>query len=127
MRRLVKTRKYRKDERYTILEDLKEDAAAKLEELSKPKKSYSCDIEDLAKINEEEYEILDFKLGDIITLISKKDRFRDKQRIVKMIEYPDEPENNECELCNTMASFEDIQKEAKEVYSLNAVSAREET
>lgn len=107
---------YWKDERYTILEDLKEDAAAKLEELSKPKKSYRCAIEDLAKINKEEYGILDFNLGDIITLISKKDRFRDKQRIVKIIEYPDEPENNECELSNTMASFEDIQKEAKEVY-----------
>ncbi len=107
---------YWKDERYTILEDLKEDAAAKLEELSKPKKSYRCAIEDLAKINKEEYEILDFNLGDIITLVSKKDRFRDKQGIVKIIEYPDEPENNECELSNTMASFEDIQKEAKEVY-----------
>lgn len=107
---------YWKDERYTILEDLKEDAAAKLEEVSKPKKSYKCDIEDLAKINKKEYSILDFNLGDIITLISKKDRFRDKQRIVKIIEYPDEPERNECELCNTMASFEDIQKQDKQVY-----------
>jgi len=51
---------YWKDERYTILEDLKEDAAAKLEELSKPKKSYRCDIQDLAKINKKEYSILDF-------------------------------------------------------------------
>ena len=107
---------YWKDERYTILEDLKEDAAAKLEELSKPKKSYRCDIQDLAKINKKEYSILDFNLGDIITLISKKDRFRDKQRIVKTIEYPDEPEKNECELSNTMASFEDIKKEEKQVY-----------
>ena len=107
---------YWKDERYTILEDLKEDAAAKLEEVSKPKKSYKCDIQDLAKINKKEYSISDFNLGDIITLISKKDRFRDKQRIVKIIEYPDEPERNSCELCNTMASFEDIQKQEKQVY-----------
>ncbi len=98
------------DNRYTDVNSLKEDAQAKLDELSKPKRSYQADIVDLAKQNEE-YKFLDFFLGDTITLLSKQEKFRDKQRIVKYIEYPNNPTQNTCELGNTTLTFEELQKE----------------
>ncbi|MCX0405217.1 phage tail protein, partial [Clostridium perfringens] len=76
---------YWKDERYTIKENLLEDARAKLEELSKPFRSYSASILNLAELNPRYSSILDFKLGDAINLISKKNKIKDKQRIVKTI------------------------------------------
>ena len=100
-----------KDERYTVLENLREDATAKLQELSKPRKSYSAYVIDLAKLNSKYKNILDYKLGDTITLISKDKKIREKQRIVKIVEYPDEPERNSCEIANTTLDFIDIQKE----------------
>lgn len=100
-----------KDERYTVLENLREDATAKLQELSKPRKSYSADVIDLAKLNSKYKNILDYKLGDTITLISKDKKIREKQRIVKIVEYPDEPERNSCEIANTTLDFIDIQKD----------------
>ncbi len=98
------------DNRYTDVNSLKEDAQAKLDELSKPKRSYQADIVDLAK-QSEEYSYLDFFLGDTITLLSKQEKFRDKQRIVKYIEYPNEHDKNTCELGNTTLTFEELQKE----------------
>ena len=98
------------DNRYTVVENLKEDALAKLEELSKPKRNYKANLADLAKMSDE-YKFLDFFLGDTITLLSKTEKFRDKQRIVKYIEYPDDPSKNTCELGNTTLSFEDLQQE----------------
>lgn len=100
-----------KDERYTVLENLREDATAKLQELSKPRKSYSADVIDLANLNSKYKNILDYKLGDTITLISKDKKIREKQRIVKIVEYPDEPERNSCEIANSTLDFIDIQKE----------------
>lgn len=100
-----------KDERYTVLENLREDATAKLQELSKPRKSYSAYVIDLAKLNSKYKNILDYKLGDTITLISKDKKIREKQRIVKIVEYPDEPERNSCEIANTTLDFIDIQKD----------------
>lgn len=98
------------DNRYTDINSLKSDAEAKLAELSKPKRSYKASVADLAKYSEE-YNFLDFFLGDTITLLSKTEKFRDKQRIVKYIQYPNNPGSNTCELGNTILTFEDIQKE----------------
>ena len=101
-----------KDERYIDIDSLTEDAKAKLEELSKPYRAYSATIIDLANISKKEYkDILSYSLGDVITLVSKENRIKEKQRIVKIIEYPDEPTRNTCEIANTTLSFEDIQKE----------------
>ncbi|SUY47047.1 phage minor structural protein [Clostridium putrefaciens] len=102
-----------KDERYTVLESLKEDATAKLEELSKPYKAYNADIIDIANISNK-YSILAYGLGDIITLISKEKGIREKQRIVKIVEYPDDPSKNTCEIANTLLRFEDTQKEQQD-------------
>jgi phage minor structural protein len=105
---------YWKDERYTNLESLTEDAAAKLEEMSKPYRSYTATILDLASMNEIYKDILSYSLGDVITLISKEKSIKEKQRIVKIIEYPDEPTRNTCEISNTKLSFDDIQKQQQE-------------
>ena len=98
------------DNRYTDINSLKEDAEAKLEELSKPKRNYNVQVYDLAK-NNSEFSFLDFFLGDTITIISNLEKYRDKQRIVKYIQYPEEPSKNTCELGNTKLTFEDLQKE----------------
>ncbi|CEQ08611.1 phage minor structural protein [[Clostridium] sordellii] len=105
---------YWKDDRYTIVENLKEDAEAKLAEISKPYRSYSADIINLAKLNDKYKNILDYNLGDTITLISKDNKFRDKQRIVKINEHPDEHELDSVELANTTLSFEEIQTQFQE-------------
>ncbi|MDU1540614.1 MAG: phage tail spike protein [Paeniclostridium sordellii] len=105
---------YWKDDRYTIVENLKEDAEAKLDEISKPYRAYAADIINLAKLNDKYKNILDYKLGDTITLISKDNKFRDKQRIVKIKEHPDEHELDSVELANTTLSFEEIQTQFKE-------------
>ncbi|CEN87290.1 phage tail spike protein [Paraclostridium sordellii] len=105
---------YWKDERYTIVENLKEDAEAKLDEISKPYRAYAAAIINLAKISDDYKDILDYKLGDTITLISKDNKFRDKQRIVKIVEHPDEHELDTIELANTILSFEERQTEFQE-------------
>lgn len=102
------------DERYTIVENLKEDAAAKLDEISKPYRAYVADIINLAKLNDKYKDILDFKLGDTVHLISKDNKFRDKQRIVKIIEHPDEHELDSVEIANTTPSFEEKQTQFEE-------------
>lgn len=100
-----------KDERYTVATSLLEDATIKLNELSKPRVAYKVDIIDLAKLNIKYKNILDYSLGDTIYLVSKENGIREKQRIVKIKEYPDEPERNNCEIANAIFTFEDIQKE----------------
>lgn len=99
-----------KDERYTDINSLTEDATKKLEEISKPYKAYGADIVDLANTSNK-YSILNYGLGDTITLISKDKRIKEKQRIVKITEYPEEPHRNKCEIANSILSFADVQKE----------------
>ena len=102
---------YWKDERYTDVESLTEDSSLKLDELSKPYRAYGADIIDLANSSPKYKNILSYGLGDTITLISKDMKVKEKQRIAKIIEYPEEPEKNTCELANVILSFEDVQKE----------------
>lgn len=106
------------DSSYTDAEALKEDAEKKLEDLSKPKKSYSADILNLAAVKPQ-YSILSFQLGDTITLMDERTGVKDKQRIVKLTEYPQKPEKNKCELSNTTLTFEEYQ--AKLEAAANAV------
>ena len=105
---------YWKDERYTIKESLLEDAKAKLEELSKPFTSYNASILNLAELNPKYKSILDYSLGDTITLLSKSNKVKDKQRIVKTIEWPQDHTKDTVELANATLKFEDIQQENQE-------------
>lgn len=111
---------YWKDERYTIKENLLEDAKAKLKEISKPFVSYNASILNLAELNPKYKSILDYSLGDTITLISKNNKVKDKQRIVKTIEYPQDHSRDTVELANAVLKFEDIQQENQE--TTNTVS-----
>lgn len=95
-----------KDERYTIAQSLYDDANAKLDDYSKPYKSYECRVVDLAKANKE-YSLLAFTIGDTVTVIDSKSGLRDKLRIVRTVEYPDESEQNTCELGNMTLTFEE--------------------
>ena len=105
---------YWKDERYSVKENLLEDARAKLEELSKPFRSYSARILNLAELNPKYKNILDYSLGDTITILSKSNKLRDKQRIVKTLEYPHDHSRDTVELANAVLKFEDIQQENQE-------------
>lgn len=97
------------DSNYEDASTLKEDALAKLEDMSVPKKSYDADVADLAELSEK-YEILDYDIGDTITLIDEPTGIKEKQRIVKIKEYPQDPTKNSCELSNTVLTFEELQK-----------------
>ena len=69
-----------KDERYTVRESLQEDGEAKLDELSKPYKSYTADVINLAEVSEEYKEVFSVGLGDTVLLISKSTNIREKHR-----------------------------------------------
>lgn len=97
------------DTNYKDAAALKKDAEYKLNELSKPRKTFSVKIIDLAKIKPD-YGFLQYNIGDTILLIDSETGTYDKQRVVKMVEYPEEPQNNTCELSNTVLSFEEMQK-----------------
>ena len=96
------------DTSYDDAAELKADAIKKLADLSKPKTSYDCDVIDLARMSSE-YSLLDYGLGDTIHLVDSLTNVDDKQRIVKLTEYPEDPEKNTCELSNTVLTFEEIQ------------------
>lgn len=104
-----------KDERYTVRESLQEDGEAKLDELSKPYKSYTADVINLAEVSEEYKEVFSVGLGDTVLLISKSTNIREKHRVVKFYEYPLTKERNKVELANTRLSFEEVQKTEQEL------------
>jgi phage minor structural protein len=97
---------YWKDERYTVPESLMEDAMEKLHDLAHPVVAYTCDVLDLAKVSRK-YSILQFGIGDTVLIIDKYTKIRVQQRIVKMTEYPDNPDQNTCEISNVKLSFEE--------------------
>lgn len=95
------------DDRYTVKESLKEDAEAKLKDMATPYKAYEGNAVDLAAMSDD-YEILDFKLGDTVTLVSKTIGVREKQRIVEIKEYPEEPERTTFTYANKILTFEEL-------------------
>ena len=102
------------DQRYTVAENLKADAQAKLDEMSTPLNAYSLQIIDLAKISDDYVDILSFGLGDTVTLMHESTNTFEKTRIVSLVEYPDEPNKNKCEVANSILKFEDIQQEMRD-------------
>lgn len=110
-----------KDERYTDVQSLCEDGEAKLDELSKPYKSYTADIINLVEAVQDEEEreryreVFDIALGDTVLLMSKSTGIRESHRIVKMYQYPQTKAKNKVELANTRLSFEEVQKTEQEL------------
>lgn len=103
-----------KDDRYTNITSLIEDATAKLEEVSRPYKAFMAEVADLARVSKKYRDILSYSIGDTVTLISKKKKIREKQRIVKITEYPETPEKNTVEISNARKTFAQIQQEETE-------------
>lgn len=97
---------YWEDNRYAVAQNLKDDAVERLDYLSKPLRAYKADVYDLANLNDKYKNILDYSLGDTITFLSKERNVKEKQRIVKLVEYPDEPERNTVEIANKIASLD---------------------
>lgn len=105
------------DTSYEDATALKEDATEKLKDLSIPKKSYTVDVRDLA-YRSAEYSVLEYNLGDTITLIDRKTGIRDTQRITKIVEYPGDQDKNTCDIANTRETFDEIQSRLKEAASI---------
>ncbi|MCD8076809.1 MAG: phage tail protein [Lachnospiraceae bacterium] len=95
------------DDSYTDATALMEDAELKLADMSKPTKAYEVDIIDLAS-QSQVYSVLSYGLGDTVTVIDAVANVREKQRIVKITEYPQSPMKNSCELSNTVLTFEEL-------------------
>lgn len=115
-----------KDERYTNTTSLIEDANAKLEEMSKPYRAYTADVVDLAKASEDFSDILDYSIGDTVTLVSKRTNVKEKQRIVKIVEY-DDAEKNTAELSNARKTFAQIQQEETDAAKQEAINIANKT
>lgn len=115
-----------KDERYTNVSSLAEDAALKLGEICRPAQTYAVDVIDLASQSEEYGSILAYGIGDVVTLVSKTEGIKEKMRIAVIDQYPDEPQNNSCQLSTAKKTFADVQQEAKEaaVAEATAIAAR---
>lgn len=84
---------YWKDDRYTVAQNLKDDAIKKLSELAYPVRSYNCTVLDLAKVSTE-YDFLTIRMYDRVTLIDRESQLRVEHKIVEYKEYPDEPDKN---------------------------------
>lgn len=89
------------DEKFEYAEDLKKYAQLYLEELAQPKCSYKLKLAELGQC----------QLGDQITLIDKLKRIKQKQRVVKIVRYPFEPERDQVELSNLKSSFAKLYKD----------------
>ncbi len=97
------------DSNYTDPQALKEDAEKKLSDISKPKKTLQAKTIDLARMDPE-YGVLSYSLGDTVLVIDQDTGVKEKQRIVKTVEYLEDPTKNTCEISNTVLSFEEMQQ-----------------
>ena len=109
------------DERYTNTTSLIEDGIAKLEEMSKPYVAYKADVIDLARQSKKYSSVFDFDIGDTVWMISKKTQTKEKQRIVKLTEYPETPRNNTVELSNATKTFAEVQQQATDKAKTEAI------
>ena len=110
-----------RDERYTVTAALLEDAQARLDEAGTPARAYTAELVDLAA-QSDKYNALAYDLGDAVLLVSEKTDEREKQRIVKLDEYPDDPLANKAELSNVKQTFAQLQKTEAEMATADAVA-----
>ena len=109
------------DERYTNTTSLIEDGIAKLDEMSKPYVAYAADVIDLARQSEKYSSVFDYDIGDTVWMISRKTRTKEKQRIVKLTEYPESTQKNTVELSNATKTFAEVQQEATDQAKSEAI------
>ena len=109
-----KVRRIWRDERYTNVKSLREDALAKLAEACKPLSSYTGTVKELAKGSTEHPDFFDYGIGDTIHLVSKSTGVRERQRIVMVDEYED-TQDNQVEINNVAKTFAQMQRDEAEV------------
>lgn len=109
------------DERYTNTTSLIEDGIAKLDEMSKPYVAYTADVIDLARQSKKYSSVFNFDIGDTVWMISKSTKTKEKQRIVKLTEYPESPQSNTVELSNATKTFAEVQQEATDQAKSEAI------
>lgn len=108
-----RVRRIWRDERYTQVASLREDALAKLEEASHPMKSYRVSVKALEKGRDDHAQFFRYGIGDTITLVSKSRRIKEKQRVVVVDEY-DDYTDNVVELNTAAKTFAQVQKSETE-------------
>lgn len=99
------------DERYTVVDSLKEDAQIMLDELAKPNVSYISSVLDLSSLSGHEHEA--FNLGDII-YVSDGDLFDEEigNRVMRRSQDVRKPENTTVELSQPVKTLADIRSRA---------------
>ena len=107
-------RKVWRDERYTNVKSLREDALAKLAEACRPLSSYTGSVKDLAAGSTEHPDFFGYGIGDTIILVSKSTGIREKQRIVEIDEYEND-QDNQVEINNVSKSFAQMQRDNQEI------------
>lgn len=86
---------YWKDERYTVAQNLLDDARAKLAEMAIPQRSFDCSVVDLAATNPEKYSELDFVLFSFVGLIDQtRSNAKINHQVVELWRFPFYPEKN---------------------------------
>lgn len=107
------------NEDYDVPEKLKAAAEIYLDSIAQPRASYKLSLSDLGK---------EVSLGDTITLVDKLKRIKQKQRVVKIIRYAEEPERSQVELSNLQEDFarnfvKEQKRIAKEIAYIKSVIA----
>lgn len=112
---------YWKDDRYTIAENLLEDAKKNLAEMAVPQQSYSCSILDLARAKEYQdgadkniYSFLDFELYMPVVLIDRRRKRRVTHRVTQIKRYPHYPDKNEITLSTVAPSIQNTVKNVQQ-------------
>lgn len=85
---------YWSDDRYTVKENLLEDAKKKLNEMAKPVQSYQCDVVDLAKIDPNKWSYLSVEMYQGVVLMDRANHTRLIHQVVQYRRYPKYPEKN---------------------------------
>lgn len=93
------------DERYTVAQNLKDDAIEMLKTLSRPAESYLLDVVDIAKISDR-HEALQLGMYDIVMLLDRRRNRKVQHRIVEMVENPMHPEKNQVTLSMVIQKIE---------------------
>lgn len=84
------------NEDYDVAERLKAAAEIYLDSIAQPQSSYKLSLSTIGE---------SVQLGDEIMLIDKLKRIKQKQRVVRIVRYPDQPEEDSLELSNIQADF----------------------
>ena len=86
---------YWKDERYTVVQNLYDDAKARLAQMAKPVRTYECAIVDLQATNPEKYGALSFSLLTVAMLVDDTKGTSVNYQVIERHEFPYYPERNE--------------------------------